>query len=150
MPLHLLRKRLLLVFEQRICQAMGLILLRNLPMVDVIEYRIETDGFTDDAEAWCDQLAENLFGISEHDIDEGDWDSFPVFQLMRDEADAYWASYGWDVTDGRGKQLAVMEFLTRPLVCLVEKRHPRAQFKLASEDWARKLEEEASRFRPSR
>lgn len=42
-----------------------LILLRNLPMVDVIEYRIETDGWTDDVEAWCDQLAEDLFGISE-------------------------------------------------------------------------------------
>jgi hypothetical protein len=129
---------------------MSLILLRHLPMVDVIEYRIETDGLTDDVEAWCDQLAEDLFGISEHDIDAADWDTFPVLHMMRDESDAYWASHGWDVTDGNGKQLAVMEFLARPMVCVVEKRHPQAQFKLAGEDWARKLEEEAKRFRPTR
>lgn len=73
-----------------------------------------------------------------------------VFRLMRDESDAYWASHGWDVTDGQGKQLQVMDILTRPMVCMVAKLHPDAKFSGAEQAWASKLEEEAKRFKSSR
>lgn len=134
---------------------MALILLRNLPGVDVVEYRYEEAGeWTELVEAWADQLAEDLFGISEYDIDEEDEALEArfqqVFSMMRDESDAYWASHGWDVTDGKGKQLAVMDVLTRPMVCLVEKLHPEARFTHATEAWGKSLEEEAKNWRPKR
>ena len=70
--------------------------------------------------------------------------------MMRDEADAYWASFGWDVTDGEGKQLRVMDYLIIPMVCAVERLIPIARFRGAANAWGARLEEEARRFRPSR
>lgn len=129
---------------------MGLILLRHLPGVEVLEYRVQQHGWTDALEEWAHELSEDLFGISEHDIEEDEEERFPVLRMMRDEADEYWARYGWDVTDGEGKLLAVMEYLTRPLVCVVEQRHPDAGYKGGVDNWAAALEQEAERFKPTR
>lgn len=128
---------------------MALILLRKLPGVELLEYRVQCSRWDDYYEDWADNLAEELFGISEHDIPEDDWDNFPVMKMMRDESDAYWAGFGWDVTDGKGKQLEVMHYLTRPLVYVVEKRHPDARYTPSVDDWARKLEEDAKNFKPT-
>lgn len=130
---------------------MALILLRHLPNVEVLEYRIEERGL-DAVEEWIHDLSEELFGISEYDI-EDDWDNetyFPAFAMTRDESDAYWAERGWDVTDGKGKQLQVMECLLRPLTCVVEKLHPDARFTGSTDAWAAQIEEAAKNFRPSR
>lgn len=134
---------------------MALILLRHQPNVDLVEYRYsEAGSWTEQVEDWAHQLAEDLFGISEYDIEDDDEALEARFQnvfgMMRDESDAYWASHGWDVTDGKGKQLAIMDILTRPMVCLVEKLHPDARFTGATEAWAAKLEAEAKNFKPKR
>lgn len=133
--------------------APSLILLREIPDVELFEYRFHEHGsWTDELEDWAHGIAESLFGISEYDIDD-DWDDdkyFPVLRYMRDEGDAYWAKHGWDVTDGNGKELRIMDCLTRPMVCLVEKLHPDARFTLADEAWAERLEADAKQFRPSR
>lgn len=132
---------------------MSLILLRDLPGIETLEYRFEQHGgWSDLLEEEVRDLAEELFGISEYDIDD-DWDDdehFPQLKHMRDESDAYWASHGWDVTDGNGKQLAVMDILLRPMVCLVERKHPEATFSGGTEAWASQLEADAKTFRPSR
>jgi hypothetical protein len=130
----------------------ALILLRHQPNVEVLEYRlVEEGGWTDDLEAWAHYIAEELFGISEYDIDDDLEPHFEaVFRMMRDESDAYWAKHGWDVTDGEGKELKVMDYLTRPMVCLVEQLHPDARFKMSTDSWAAQLEADAKRFRPTR
>jgi hypothetical protein len=130
---------------------MALTLLRLIPEVGTLEWRVAQKGMWDEELIeWAHELAEHLFGISEYDIEEDEDEFFPVLRMMRDEADAYWKQHGWDVTDEEGKQLIVMDYLAKPLVCLVEKRHPDAQFKRSTEDWARQLEDDAKRFKPSR
>lgn len=132
---------------------MALILLRDLPGIEVLEYRIEEYGWTREVEDAIHELSEELFGIAEWDIPD-EWDDdeyYPAFKMMRDESDAYWAARGWDVTDGKGKQLQVMECLLRPLTCVVEKLHPDARYTGdTTAVWAAQLEAAAKRFRPSR
>lgn len=134
---------------------MALILLRELPLVEVVEYRFEEAGeWTEQIEDWAHDLATELFGISEYDIEDDNEMLNARFEyvgsLMRDESDAYWASHGWDVTDGNGQQLAVMDVLMLPMICLVEKLHPDAKFAHADDTWASQLEAEAKAFKPKR
>lgn len=131
---------------------MALTLLRHLPHVEIFEYRYaEKGGVWVDHGLWAADISDELFGISEYDVEDFDEVLFkPVLTMMRDESDAYWAKHGWDVTDGNGKQLEIMRWLTRPMVCLVEKLHPAAEFTMAAETWASQLEAEAKAFRPSR
>lgn len=134
---------------------MTLINVRDLPEVELLEYRLEgVGGWSDSLEDWAHELAEELFGISEYDIDEDDEAltvrAEYVKRLMRDESDAYWASHGWDVTNGKGKQLGVMDLFLLPMICLVEKLHPDAKFAHAADAWAAQLEAEAKAFKPKR
>lgn len=134
---------------------MALTLLRHQPNVELLEYRlVEKGAWTDELEDWAHEIAEALFGVSEYDIEDDDEIEAkhfaPVFAMMRDESDAYWAKHGWDVTDGNGKQLKVMDYLTRPMVCLVEKLHPDARFTQGEAEWGARLEAEAKQFRPKR
>ncbi len=140
---------------------MALIKLRDIDYVGPLEWALEQRGpersniaahgygHSDDLEERGHGLAEHLFGICDEDIELDD-SHFPVLRMFRDEADAYWASHGWDVTDGQGKQLRCMEYLIRPMVCAVERLHPDATLPSATDAWAAQLEEEAKRFKPSR
>lgn len=130
---------------------MALILLRDQPGVETLSYWVEqAGGWLDRYEEMAHDLAEQLFGISEYDIEHIEDDQFPVLRMMRDESDEYWAKHGWDVTDGKGKQLIVMDVLIRPMVCAVEGLHPDARINHSADAWGAQLEEEAKRFRPSR
>jgi hypothetical protein len=151
-----------------------MIFLRDLPGVGVLEWEVEQHGWTDEAEEWAHDLSEELFGISGHDTypaleEDGrltlagslreekgeaalevarEWkDHFQPLRMFRDEADSFWSSCGWDVTDGNGKQLAVMEYLGRSLICVVKKLHPAAGFTVSDEALEARLAEEARRFK---
>lgn len=138
--------------------------LRDLPGVGALEFQLEEwtpkrgplGGRDYDAEDdlvnWAHDLAEHYFGICNEDIDLDD-SHFPVLRMFRDEGDEYWRKHGWDVTNEEGKQLLVMEYFLRPMVCMVEKLHPDAKFNGGEADvdaWAASLEAEAKRFKPSR
>lgn len=138
--------------------------LRDLPGVGTLEFTLEQwttpraalggrdYAAEDDLDDWADSIAEHYFGICDEDIDLDDT-HFPVLRMFRDEADEYWRGHGWDVTDGEGKQLRVMEYFIRPMVCMVEKLHPDAKFNGGDADvdaWAASLEAEAKRFKRSR
>jgi hypothetical protein len=143
--------------------------LRDLPGVGVLEWEIEQHGWTKETEAWAAELSILLFGIDEDAThaalddrgrlliggtifdDIGDramarveeWEEqFEVLRMFRDEADAYWASCGWDVTDGLGKQLAVMQYFARPLICLVKSLHPSARFAIPEQQFRSCLKED--------
>ncbi|WP_311269738.1 hypothetical protein [Sphingobium sp. WCS2017Hpa-17] len=128
---------------------MSLICLRNEPGVGPLEWEVEQHGWRDDLIESAHDLADDLFGICELDIelvmDLAD-PRFEFQRLMRDEADVYWAQLGWDVTDGEGKQLRVMEYLSGPLLCAVKRLHPAARFTRADEAWGAKLEADAKQF----
>lgn len=157
-----------------------MIRLRDLLGVGTLEWAIAQDGWTEENEEWAAGLSESLFGIAIEDtypcVDEDGscwlggvevpdaeefrrrseaWEpNFDVLRYFRDESDAYWASVGWDVTDGQGKQLEVMRRLGRSLVCVVNRLHADAALNIDSEQdakaWGAKLEEEAKRFKPAR
>ena len=132
---------------------MALICLRNLPGVGPLEWEVEQHGWTDDLTEWAHDLAEDLFGVCELDIEDEiamDDPRFEYLKLMRDEADEYWARFGWDITDGKGKQLRVMEYLGRPLLCAVKKLHADAKFTMADETWAARMEADAKSFKSKR
>lgn len=134
---------------------MALILLRHLPDVEIFEYRFAEHKrvWDEDYESWAADISDALFGISDFDFDDDNphEDRFQeVFRMMRNESDEYWAKHGWDVTDGNGKQLEIMDCLTRPMVSLVEKLHPEARFTHGTEAWGKSLEEEAKNWRPRR
>jgi hypothetical protein len=132
-----------------------LVRIRDLPGVDVLESEIEQHGWTEETEAWAGELAQLLFGVNEEDTqasldahgrlvlaghtfqDGGTlaiaraetWEKhFEVLRTSGAEADAYWASWGWDVTDGQGTQLRLMDYLARPLICVIKALHPSARF----------------------
>jgi hypothetical protein len=76
-----------------------------------------------------------------------------------EEAEQFWTVMGWDVTDGSGEELLCMEYFGRPLTCLVKRLHPAARLSNeggapasgeSAEEWGRKLEEEARRFKAPR
>lgn len=114
-----------------------------------MEWAVEQSGYwTDELEDRAHDLSEYHFGICDLDTDDIDEAHFEVRRFMRDEADAWWATYGWDVTDGEGRQLRVMEFLTRPMVCMVKSLHEDASYSGGDKAWADQLEDEARRFRP--
>jgi hypothetical protein len=146
--------------------------MRDLPGVDVLEWEVEQHGWTTETEAWAAELSRLLFGIDEDathaaldergrlviggstfdDIGDRaiarveDWEKhFEVLRSFRDEADAYWASVGWDVTDGKGKQLIVMQYLARPLICIIKSLHPSARLAV-SEEGSAYLSFNAERF----
>lgn len=132
---------------------MALICLRDQPGVGVLEWEVEQHGWTDDLIDWAHELAEDLYGVSEFDLaGEIAFEDtrFEFLTLMRDEADVYWAQFGWDITDGEGKQMRVMEYLARPLLCAVKHLHPAAKFTRAGEAWAASLEADAKRFAAKR
>lgn len=132
---------------------MALICLRDQPGVGVLEWEVEQHGWTDDLIDWAHELAEDLFGVSEFDLAGEIAFDDPLFEfltLMRDEADEYWARVGWDITDGNGKQLRVMEYLSRPLICAVKRLLPAARFTKADEAWAAQMEADAKRFSSKR
>lgn len=155
---------------------MNLIRLRDQPGVAPLERQVEQHGWTEEPEERAHELSRQLFGIKDDDTrprpdgggvwiggwitpDIGDlvrlkiaqWEShFEVERMLRDDADAYWASRGWDVTDGHGKSLAVMTYLVRPLVCVVKGLHSRARFANANEAGAEQRDAEARAFRLSR
>ncbi len=159
--------------------------LRNLPGVGPLEWALAQEGWTPDNTEKAEALSEYLFGISRDetwlwvdgragtwlggveligidragiDAKAADWEKhFDVLKLFRDESDAYWASVGWDVTDGEGKQLEVMRELARPLVCFVKRIHADAYETLCDEGhaedaeaWGERLAEEARLFKPKR
>lgn len=132
---------------------MTLIYLRNEPGVGPLEWEVEQHGWTEALVESAHDLAEDLFGVCEIDI-EVEMDladpRFEFLRLMRDEADAYWARLGWDITDGEGRQLRVMEYLSRPLLCAVRHLHPAARFTRADEAWAASLEADAKQFKAKR
>lgn len=141
-----------------------MILLRDLPGVGTLDWALEQwtpkraalggrdyDADEDLHEFGLD-VAEHYFGICDDDIDLDD-SHFPQLRMFRDEADEYWRSHGWDVTDGEGRQLRAMQYLLRPMVCMVEKLHPGAKFSGGEAElatWTAQLEEAAKRFKPSR
>lgn len=127
----------------------GLMILRDWPVVGPLEWALTTSGWNDETDQWAANLSAELFGICDYDVDLDD-SHFPVLRMYRDEADAYWASHGWDVTDENGKQLLCMEEFTRPMVCMVERLHPDAKFIAGDVAWGAKLEAEAKRFKASR
>lgn len=159
-----------------------LIRLRDLPGVGPLEWAIAEHGWTDTNEERATDLSDDLFGIDPDDThpwldDDGQtiiggvetsaaspeelasqcqaWEQhFEVLRYFRDEADAFWTSVGWDITNGEGKQLEVMRLLGRPLVCVVKKIHVDASLNLEEEDdldaWTAKLEQEAKLFKPRR
>lgn len=132
---------------------MALKLLRRMPGVDWLEYQIETEPVSlEMLDEWGNDLAEELFGVSNPDIDDdAHGDRFEqIGKMWRDESDAYWADHGWDVTNGKGAQLRVMDYLLKPMVCAVECLHPDAEFTLEGETWGRSLEEEAKAFKSKR
>lgn len=129
---------------------MALILLRHLEGVGPLEWAVEqADAWTEELEDYGHNLAVHHFGICEEDIELDD-SHFPQLKHMRDESDAYWASHGWDITDGEGQQLAVMDLFLRPMVCMVERLHPDAHYAGAAKSWGEQMAEEAARFKRSR
>lgn len=127
--------------------------LRDLPGIGTLEWAVEQKGYwTEELEEWARDLAEHYFGVCDCDLEDMSDDNFKPLRMMRDEADVYWRSFGWDVTDGNGKQLVAMDFLLKPLVCVVEKLHPDANFNSQDDTdaWAAELEEAAKRFKPTR
>lgn len=81
------------------------------------------------------------------------------------EAETFWRVFGWDVTDGAGNELLIMEFLGRPLTAVVKRLHSKARCRFGeqagsdqtnfdsgaeAEAWGRALEEQARTFKPSR
>ncbi len=132
---------------------MGLVCLRDQSGVGPLEWEVEQHGWTEDLVESAHDLAEDLFGVSELDVEDDialDDPRYEFLKLMRDEADEYWARLGWDVTDGEGKQLRVMEYLSRPLLCAVKGLHPDAKLAMADDAWAASLEADARRFKASR
>lgn len=132
---------------------MGLVCLRDQSGVGPLEWEVEQHGWTEDLVESAHDLAEDLFGVSELDVEDDialDDPRYECLKLMRDEADEYWARLGWDVTDGEGKQLRVMEYLSRPLLCAVKRLHPDAKLAMADDAWAASLEADAKRFKASR
>jgi len=132
---------------------MALICLRDQLGVGVLEWEVEQHGWTDINIAWAHGLACDLFGVCERDIEEElslDDARFDFLKLMRDEADEYWARLGWEVTDGEGQQLRVMEYLGRPLLCAVKDLHADAKFTKADDAWAAQMEADAKRFSSGR
>lgn len=128
-----------------------MIRLRDLEGVGTLEWRVSQLGYWDHVfESWGQDLAEHYFGVCEEDLEHIPEEKFAVRRMMRDESDAYWRAHGWDVTDGEGKQLIVMDVFLKPMVAAVEKLHPDAIFemKASTEEWARQLEEAAKRFKP--
>lgn len=125
---------------------MALVLLRDLPGVEALEWDVEVhDRWTDELEDRAHALAVELFGISERQFL-----GKIVQTMMRDEADAFWAQRGWDVTDGKGNQLRVMDYLFTPLLCAIDNLHPDAKLPVGADAWAVNLEDEARRFQASR
>ena len=146
----------------------------------------------DDLEERIDALSRRLFGITEEDTqfcprpDETVVDPFGVrqitdagavrwdewdehFAFLTDEYEeegAFWAAAGWDVSDGKGEELMVMEYFGRQIVCLLKGLHPRARLSLTGDDpipgatgqiaereaeeWGRKLAQDAKTFKPRR
>lgn len=132
---------------------MSLIYLRYEPGVGPLEWQVEQYGWKDELIAMAHGLARHLFGVCEFDIEDEialDDPRFEFLTMFRDEADVYWGQLGWDVTDGEGKQLRVMEYLSRPLLCAVKHLHPDARFTRADEAWAAKLEADAKHFNAGR
>jgi hypothetical protein len=130
-----------------------LIYLRYQPGVGPLEWEVEQHGWTNGAIEWAHDLAEELFGVCELDIEDEiamDDPRFEFLRMMRDEADEYWARLGWDITDGDGRQLRVMEYLARPLLCAVKQLHPGARFMRAEEEWGARLEADAKMFKNRR
>ena len=139
-----------------------MIQLRQLPGIEALEWALAQHGWTEDNSEWADDLAEELFGISEEDTypwvdDDGAtfiggspvepsdqaellrlctaWEAnFEPLRYFRDESDAYWGALGWDVTDGAGKQLEAMRSLGRPLLCAVKALHTDAKLNIGAED----------------
>jgi hypothetical protein len=171
------------VWGARQHQGTRLLYLRQLEGVGPLEWELKSHGWTDENIDRADNLAEYLFGITYEDTeacisDRGNltiagnevqcsgpddhgraiaaWEeNFAVLRLFRDESDAFWASVGWDVTDGEGRQLEVMRRMDRPLVCVVKKLHPDAELYLGEEQdeaeaWGSSLAEQARQFKPSR
>lgn len=140
-----------------------MIRLRDIPGVGTLEWALEQRGGAshsplhgfderEDLNERAHDFAAYLFGISDDEIDLDD-SHFPVLRMFRDEQDEYWRSHGWDVTDGEGGLLRVMEYFTRPLVCVVEKLDEDAVFEGGEADleaWTASLEEAAKHFKPSR
>ncbi|WP_152520607.1 hypothetical protein [Sphingobium sp. HDIP04] len=127
--------------------------MRDQPGVGVLEWEVEQHGWKDETIEWAHDLAEDLFGVCEIDIEDEiamDDPRFEFLKLMRDEADEYWGRLGWDITDGKGGQLRVMEYLARPLLCAVKRLHPDAAFTMAEEAWAAQLEADAKSFKSTR
>ena len=138
---------------------MTLIALRDLPGVADVEDELQRIGRRS-TPSWevfeqIEALAIALFGIENSDTHTPlteDWeDQFDALSLMRDESDAYWAARGWDVTDGNGNQLRLMDFVGHAMICAVNGTHPDARLAVQaaseSEAWGVKLEEEARRFK---
>jgi hypothetical protein len=157
--------------------------LRNLPFVGPLEWAVAQQGWTDELEEAAHELAEEMFGICDDDTHlcieaadsawlggrevpaqnaeelfrlQAEWERhFEPLRYFRDESDAYWTSKGWDVTDGEGKQLEVMRYIGRSMICFVEGLHEEALKTIGgfedddgAEAWGARLEEEAKRFKP--
>lgn len=82
-----------------------------------------------------------------------------------EEAEVFWTAFGWDVTDGNGNELAIMEYFGRPLTCITKRLHTKARFMLSkdpippasnadlqgeAEAWGASLAEDARRYKPPR
>jgi hypothetical protein len=93
-----------------------------------------------------------------------EWEShFEFLDHEYEEEDVFWSAFGWDVTDGAGEQLAIMDYFGRPLVCLLKRLHARSRLSLSGDDpliratpeeaereaeeWGRRLAEEARRHK---
>lgn len=158
--------------------------LRNLPGVGPLEWAVAQHGWTDELEEQAHDLAIYLFGIQEsetHLAIEQDgrvwiggvevecggkkdlerlgaqWEAnFAPLKYFRDESDEFWSGIGWDVTDGEGKQLEVMRYIGRPMICFVKQLHADVSQTIGeleedaghdAEAWGSKLAEDARRFK---